>query len=69
MITLCALAIVMKSSSVVNAHIFQLWVRWHCLHLLLPLHANFVIFFLCVWQIVLDEFIMLCIDYHQSLKR
>jgi hypothetical protein len=31
-------------------------------------HANFVIPFLFVWRIILDEFIMLCIDYHQFLE-
>jgi hypothetical protein len=46
--TLCALAFAMKSSSAMSAHLFQSCVRWHCLHLLSPLHANFLIF-LCVW--------------------
>jgi hypothetical protein len=66
--TLCALVFTMKSFGAVSAHIFQLWVRWHYLHPFPPLHANFVIFLPCVWQIVLDKFIMLCIDYHQSLE-
>jgi hypothetical protein len=62
--TLCTLAFAMKSFGVVSAHIFQSRVRWHYLHPLLPLHENFVIFLPCVWWIVLDKFIMLCIDYH-----
>jgi hypothetical protein len=66
--TLCALVLTMKYSSAMSAHIFQSCVRWHCLHSLPPLHANFIIFFLCVWRIVSDKFIMLCIDYHQYLE-
>ncbi len=42
----CALALAMKSSSVMSAHIFQSWVRRHCLHSLPPLHANYIILFL-----------------------
>jgi hypothetical protein len=66
--TLCTLVLAMKFSGAVTAHIFQSWVIWHCLHMLLPLHANFVILLPCVWRIILDKFIMLCIDYHPSLE-
>jgi hypothetical protein len=66
--TLCTLALTMKSFGVVNVHIFKLWVKWHCLHLFPLLHANFVILFLFVWWIILDEFIMLCKDYHQYVE-
>jgi hypothetical protein len=61
--TLCTLALAMKSYSAASAHIFQSWVKWHYFYLLPLLHANYVIFLPCVWQSVLDEFIMLCIDY------
>ncbi len=69
MIMRCTLTLAMKSYGAVSAHIFQSWVRWHCLRLLHPLHETFVIFLTHVWWIFLDEFIMLCIDYHQSLEQ
>jgi hypothetical protein len=67
--TSCILALVMKSFNVMSAHIFQLWVIWHYLHMLPPLHASFVILRPYVWWMVLDELIMLCINYQQSLER
>jgi hypothetical protein len=54
----------MKSFGVVNAHI-QVVGSNGTVYIL---HANFVIPFLFVWRIILDEFIMLCIDYHQFLE-
>jgi len=66
--TLCTLAFVVKSSGVVNAHIFHSWVRWYYLHSFFPLHANFVILLPCVWRIILEKIIMLCINYHKSLE-
>jgi hypothetical protein len=61
--TLCALAFAMKSFSMVSTHIFQSWVKWHYFHLLPPLHANIVTFLPCMSWIVLNFFIMLCINY------